>query len=180
MQTNQKIFIAIGSFAGIAIAFSVIVVYPIFQGISKDHNAVIEQKRALAQMNENRMRSYEFERISEEYAEEFSRVEDLFIDSETPVSFFLFLEDTAALFELQVEKNPGNIQQAEGDAWRSFEMRLMGEGLYSNFLAFLQKIENAPYLIEVKTLTITGNESLLNEQPSGHIEFSLSLKVFTR
>jgi hypothetical protein len=60
---------------------------------------------------------------------------------------------------------------------------LAGRAAYHSVMAFLQKIENAPYLLEVKTLTISIKKGFPNQQnppADGEVEFSLSLKVFTK
>lgn len=179
MRPMQRIFIAIGCFAGVTVVFSLLVIWPIFQGVLQDHKAILEQERKLLQIAEDRELSREFEQVSVKHATEFMRLENLFVDTDTPVPFFRFLDGTAQSFGLQMEKTPGNTGEAPGDTWPSFEMRLVGHGPYPGFMAFLQRIENAPYLMEVKNLTVTSAQEA-EAQPNGEIEFSLLVKAFTK
>jgi len=47
-------------------------------------------------------------------------------------------------------------------------------------MTFLQKIENAPYLLEVRTLTMKQRNDFLDPQNKGRVEFVMSIKVFTK
>jgi hypothetical protein len=177
MKSGKKIITTAGvTFAIIGVLLAV-VVYPIYKGVVNDNAEVVKLKQELLQINENRKQLRDFENISLQYEEEFLQVQKRFVDSETPVSFFRFLDQAAQTFGLRIEKSPSNPIQIEGDRWPSLEVRIAGEGLYSNFLAFLQAIENAPYILEVQTISINKSEQ---EQTKEQIEFTLSLKVFVR
>jgi hypothetical protein len=177
MKSRQKNLITIGV---ILVSIGVLLggaVYPIFKGVTKDHEEMLKQRYELLQMNEEKKLLHNFESISLQYEQEFLRIQDLFVDRETPVSFFRFLDQAAVKFGLDIEKAPDNPAQKEGDVWPSLEVRIVGSGLYSNFLAFLQTIENAPYVMEIQTLNITKSQQGLAEE---NVTFALSLKVFVR
>ena len=175
MKAKQKIIIALASFASCSGIFLGAVVYPVFHGVTEDYKEVLAHKRKILQLKENAESSREFEIFFGQYEKEFVRLEGLFVDSKIPIAFFRFLDETAASLNVQVEKSLGAAQQLEGDRWPSFEVRLAGGGAYPNVIAFLQKIENAPYLLEVKTLAISTEKGL-----GGEVELSLSVKVFTK
>lgn len=180
MNSKKKILIALGSF-GVSIAlFWGIVVYPVFRGVLGDYQRVLALKKELLQLQEDRQNSREFETLSLQDAQEFARIENLFVDNDTPIAFFRFLDQTANSFGLQIEKAPSPTQRVQGDRWPSFDIRITGRGSYPHFMAFLQKIENAPYLLEIKTLTLTTREKGSSQEKEGLIEFSMSIKVFTK
>ena len=172
MKSKQKVVIALAFFAVCSVIFLGVLVYPVFRGVLEDYKKVLAHKREILQLKEDASSSREFEMLSVQYAKEFGQLEGLFVDSKIPIAFFRFLDETAALLAVQIEKSPGAAQQIEGDRWPSFEVRLAGRAAYPNVMAFLQKIENGSYLLEVKSLKMskTGRE----------VEFSLSLKVFTK
>ena len=172
MKSKQKIIIAIASFTVCSVIFLGALVYPVFHGVLEDHKKVLAHKREILQLKEDLKSTHEFEMLSVQYAKEFGQLEGLFVDSNIPIAFFRFLDETAALLAVQIEKSPGAAQQPGGDRWPSFEVRLAGRATFPSVMAFLQKIENAPYLLEVKTFTISTRK--------GEVEFSLSLKVFTK
>ena len=180
MKAKQKIIIACVSFAMCSAIFLGVLVYPVFRGVLKDHESVLAHARELLQLKEDAKNSREFDILSTQYANEFSRLQELFVDSKTPIAFFRFLDETSSSLGIPIEKAPGLEQQREKDPWPSFEVRVAGRGLYPNVIAFLQKIENAPYVVEVQTLTLLGTKGLLAEENTGEVDFSFSLKVFTK
>ena len=172
MTPKQKIIIACASFAVCSVIFSVALVYPVFRGVLEDYKKVLAYKREILQLEEDAKNSREFETLSKQYVKEFGQFEGLFTDSKIPIAFFRFLDETAATLGVRMEKSSGSVQQLKGDRWPSFEVRLAGKGVYPDVRAFLQKIENAPYLLEVKAFKMS--------ETSRQGEFSLSLKVFTK
>lgn len=183
MKAKQKISIALISFAVCSLIFLGGLVYPVFHGVMGDYGKVLDYKREILQLEEDAKNTREFEMLSGQYAKEFERQEELFVDSETPIAFFRFLDETAAEFNLKIQKAPSPVQQFAQDRWPSFEVRLAGGGGYPDVMAFLQKIENAPYLLEAQTLTISAKRGFSSEQSpvaAGQVDFSLSLKVFTK
>lgn len=175
MKSKQKVVIALVSFAVCSVVFLGALVYPVFKGVLGDYNKVLAHKREILQLKEDANSSREFEMLSAQYAREFARLEELFVDSNIPIAFFRFLDETAAKLGVQIEKSPGAAQQIKEDRWPSFEVRVAGSAAYPRVMAFLQKIENSPYLLEAETLSISSKQEL-----GGEVGFSLSLKVFTK
>ena len=180
MKAKQKIVIATASFGAFTVIFLVVVVYAVLQGVLEDRGQVLTHKRELLQLQEYEKSSRELEMFSTQYAGEFLLLEDLLVDSETPIAFFRFLDGTADLFRLRIEKAPGAVQHLKGDRWPSFEIRLAGDGVYPDVMAFLQKIENGPYLLEIKNFTLTTEKGFTDVGSQGEVEFTSSWKVFTR
>lgn len=175
MKAKQKITIALASFAVCSVVFLVVLVYPVFRGVLEDYEKVLAHKREILQLKEDAKSTREFETLSNQYEKEFAQLEELFVDGDIPIAFFRFLDETAAKLGVQIEKSPGSIEQLKGDRWPSFEIRLAGRGTYPSVMAFLQKIENASYLSEVQTIAILTKKGFSRE-----VEFSMSLKVFTK
>lgn len=180
MKAKQKVIIAAVSFILLNVIFLVVIVYTVLQGVLEDRGQVVTHKYELLQLQEYEKGSRELEMFSTQYAGEFLQFESLLVDSQTPIAFFRFLDNTANLFRLRIEKAPGAVQHLKGDRWPSFEIRLAGNGLYPDLMAFLQKIENGPYLLEIKTITITGEGGFIGLGSQGKVEFTSSWKVFTR
>lgn len=173
LKANQKIMIAAALYGVLIVAVSGIVVYPLFQGVVNDHKEIVTHKRDILQLREDIDSSREFEMFQGVHAREFDSIESLFVESASPIAFFRFLDQTATPLGLEIEKSTGSVQQVQADRWSSFEIRLTGVELYQNFMNFLQKLENAPYLLEIQSLTFSAAEE-------GKVEFSLSIKAFTR
>ena len=178
MRAKQKLIVATLSFGTFSMLFLGVILYPVFQGVARDHKEVLAHKRELLQLRSDQESSNEFGKIVEQYTGEFQRMGNLFVDSDTPIALFRFLDEAAASFGLRTEKALGSLQLLQGDRWPSLEVRLAGEGPYPDIMAFLQKIENAPYLLEVKTLNMSQKRG--GQQNQERIEFSLSMKVFMK
>lgn len=177
MTTPKKIIFAGVSVGALAVLFLALAVYPIVQGVRADREKVFAYRQELRQLEEDKKHVREFEALSRQYAEELARLQSIFVDNRTPVAFFRFLDETAAALDLEMEKVPGSVQHAPGDRWPSFKLHLGGRGGYPDFAVFLQKLESAPYLLQVETLSLSKKT---DAQLGKTIEFSLSLKVFTR
>src|SRR3989338_3141760 len=178
MRARQKIIVAVLSFGTFSILFLGLVLYPVFQGVVRDHKEVLAYRRELLQLRADQESSSEFGKIAGQYAGEFQRMENLFVDGDAPIALFRFLDEAAASFGLRAEKALGSLQRLRGDRWSSLEVRLAGDGSYPDIMAFLQKIENAPYLLEVKTFNMSQKRGV--QQSQERIEFSLSMKVFMK
>ena len=178
MRAKQNTIVAILSFGICSILFMAGVLYQVFQGVVKDHKEVLAHKRELLQLREDQESSNEFGKIERQHALEFQKIENLFVDGDSPIAFFRFLDETAASLGLRTEKALGSLQLLQGDRWPSMEVRLAGGGAYVNVVAFLQKIENAPYLLKVRTLNIS--QGRVTQQDQGQTDFSLSMKVFMK
>lgn len=180
MRSKQKFIIAVVSFVVLSAMLLGAVVYPVFRGVAADYQKALAQKRLLLQLEEDKKSSSEFEKISMQYAQEIRQLQEVFVDSKTPIAFFRFLDETALAFGLDMEKAPGPVQHTEGDRWPSFDVRLAGKGPYPHVMAFLQKIENASYFLEVETLMMSAKKGFGDQERKGEVEFSMSLKVFTK
>ena len=178
MRAKQKIIVAVLSFGAFSTIFLGVALFPVFQGVARDHKEVLANKRELLQLRTDQESSNEFGKIAGQYAGEFQRIENLFVDGDAPIAFFRFLDEAAVSFGLRTEKALGSLQRLRGDRWPSLEVRLAGGGSYPDVMAFLQKIENAPYLLEVKTLNMSQKRG--GQQNQERIEFSLSMKVFMK
>jgi len=183
MNRTHKIISFLILFSAGSALFVVFVVYPIFRGVLDDHEEALAQKKELVQLQEDRKRLQEFQSTFQAYRADFTQLENLFVDTETPIEFFRFLDDAAEEFGLVLKKNPGVPRLEKDDVWPSMSIELQGDGPYPGAVAFLQKVENAPYLIEAKDFSIAGsllrNRRSISLQEEGVVRFLLVLKVYT-
>lgn len=179
MKAKRKILIAVVLY-GIGIAsLAGTAVYPIWKGVSQDYAKVLVHKQEILQLQTDKKNSHEFEVFLAQHSQELNRTQDLFVASKTPIAFSRFLDELAASSRLRIQKTAGSIQQTSGDRWPSFTFRLAGQGRYLDAMVFLQKIENAPYLLQVQSFSFSSRQPS-QEEEKGKVEFSISLKVFTK
>jgi Tfp pilus assembly protein PilO len=182
MKVTRNLLFVTVSFTIAGMVFLLLVVHPIFQGVLRDHEEILAQKQRSAQIQEDQKHLRDFESVFASNQSEFAQLERLFLDTQAPSGFFRFLDTTSAAFSLEVEANPGARQQEKGDSGPSIKIEIQGNGSYPNIVAFLEKIENAPYLVEIEDISITSAKaSAQRGQPAiGENVLSMTLKVYTK
>ena len=160
LSQKKKIYI---SGIGIFLVFLTLLfglIFPLFSSIKKDSFELFSQKEKLASL-ENTKES--FNQIQESYPNFQSGIEkinSLFINPKEPIEFIGFLEKTAQSLNLSIQILLGG-EQPKGTDWQSISFQVKITGSFSNLMKFLEKIESAPYLVEINNLNIqklSGNE----------------------
>lgn len=105
-------------------------------------------------------------------------IDKLFVGSEVPVDFITFLENTSQSSSVKTEISPSSVRKIEKDPWPSLIFQLSSSGSFNNFLKFLKKLENSPYLVETQNLNIAriGGE----KTATSDINAIFSIKVFVK
>lgn len=170
MRPQTKTILSILLFAAGSVGFVFLALLPIFRGVAQDREELLSVMKELAQMNVERKHIQDFELVSRQYEAEFARIGTLFIDLDNPIDFFKFLEDSAEASRLSLEISPGSPLKAAEDSWPSLNLQLAGAGPYPRVVEFLAKLEHAPYLMELKGVSIT-------ESPE-NTTFQALLKVY--
>jgi len=178
MILNQKkqILIFIIIFGVIALFFALFAVYPLFKEIKKNSEDFISTKKELVSLDLQSKNLGEFEKIYQENLQNIEKIDNLFINPEVPVDFISFLEkisqDSKVLIKISLLTS-----KEEKDTWPSFQFQILSTGSFNNFSKFLEKIETAPYLIDIKSLNI--NKSIEGTS-TNDIKATLLLKVYAK
>ena len=170
-------------FTTAAIIFMVFMVLFLFGAIKKNSLDLLSQKKALSDLKVKTENSEQLEGIYQNYKLNLEKIDTLFVEKENPIEFIEFLEKTANNSNLSLEISSLSSQKIESDPsagsgqapWNSLNLQLNTQAQFPDFLKFLEKIENSPYLIEVSNLNIkkTTKESL-------GVLAILSIKVYTK
>lgn len=182
MKITHNILFPIISFTTAGLIFLFLIVQPIFQGVLGDHEETLDQKLRFAQIQQDRSHLQDFRGVFARYQSEFVQLDELFLDIQTPVEFFRFLDTTATAFQIKLEQNPGVPEKKKGDLWPSMDIQIQGSGPYPNLVAFLEKVENAPYLSEITDISITSFRANA-ARGQGSVRdniLSMTLKVYTK
>jgi hypothetical protein len=171
-MSNRKHLTIIGIFVGVVGIFFVAVLYPLVRGIVQDRAVLFEHEQALARAEQDERHAFQLTRVADQRAQGIAYMQALFVNRESPVQFFRFLDDQAARFQLTIEKAASDPVLVNGDSWDSAEVRIIGEGTYHNALSFLQGIEYAPYLSEVTDFSIRDTNK--------GIAFLMTIKFFVQ
>jgi hypothetical protein len=95
---------------------------------------------------ENKIKNLDkLEASRKRYQEYSEKIDALFVDAEEPISFIEFLEKEAMIGRLSIEITPL--------VSRQFQIALKGS--FPDFVRYIEKMESAPYLIEISNLNIS-------------------------
>jgi len=122
----------------------------------------------------------EFLKFSQKHKEDFGVIENIFVDGETPIGFIRFIEKIAATSNLTVKITPGTQKKQKGVPWPVMDFQLASSANYPEFLRFLEKLENGPYLLSVQNTSLIRDRIPQDEENTAQdVRFTLSVQVFT-
>jgi len=158
--------------------------WPLIDGIKKNSEDFILAKNNISTFESQINEIENFKNSYATYQENLQKMDQLFVDSENPVDFIKFLEDSALVsnVSLQVIIPPYSNNKESSLKFVLFQLSLKGE--FDDILAFIDRIEFGNYLIEVSNLTIENqkinqnikkSESLTNENNA-----FINIKVFAK
>ncbi|HEA84594.1 MAG TPA: hypothetical protein ENI04_01265 [Candidatus Wildermuthbacteria bacterium] len=175
---RKKIIIYVG---GTILLLSMVAftLYYLLQGITEDYQTLLMTKKEEASITKDIENIAEFENISLTYESEFVSFQDIFINPDIPIPFIEFLESASQSSLLELSIVAADPKEIKGDPWQSMDFQLTLEGYYPNFVEFVEKLEAAPYLIELRNLSIRKFKGRL-DKPAGHGELTLLVRAFVK
>ena len=177
MKTKSKVNLTIGAFGVLIILMVVFILAPFLRKISVNSKELASQRENLAVLETKAANLEKFKNLYSGLREILEKIDDLFVSAEVPVGFIGFLEDTSSESNLTIKIVPSS-QETKGDAWPSLSFQITNTGSFDSFLKFLEKLENSPYLIEIKNVNIGDLPE--KEALPGWIKATFSLKVFAK
>jgi len=186
MAPNKKIFLISIIFTAFLLILICFVIYPLFKEIKKSSENLIVVRKELTLSRDLSGNIGQIKKLYGEIEPDFKKIEGFFIDSEAPIDLIKFWEETASDLKILINITPISMGIKEADPWNSigFQMNLVSS--FSNFVRFLEKIENSPYLIEVLNLNIRSLDESELKSPkyiqfsAGDINANLVVKVFAK
>jgi len=182
MTALRKIYFSITIFGTISIFLIVFCIFPLLKEIKNNSQELILEKEKMILLAQEKESVKKLQGIYSAYQSDFKKIENLFIAPEVPIEFINFLEETARASQIQLEITSMTKKTAEKDPWPSFIFHLSAAGSFPNFLKFLKKTENSPYLIEFLDLNIKKlpEEEVKPKEPLDEIKGFFMIKVFTQ
>ncbi|MDO8655234.1 MAG: hypothetical protein Q7R48_02305 [bacterium] len=172
MIIERKIIAVMGAASLSSLLFVIFVVVPQLQGITAEAAALEESRRSLDARTRAQASIAEFERFKRSRQGDIATLENLFVPQSSPISFIEFLEDTAiGLSSFKIV--PGQVQTIKEDLWPSLSFRVSAQGPEAQVRRYVEKIEAAPFLIEITDLSLASLDQ-------GGVSLSLSLKVYAK
>jgi len=179
MAIKKKIYLTLIIFSLLIILMIVFVVFPLFRGIKNNSKELIVQKEKFVALEAKITNLEKFKVLYAELQHFLKEIDNLFVDSGVPIEFISFLEKTSEKSQLKIEILPTSDKKMEKDFWPYLAFQITSTGSFPNFLKFLEKLENGPYLVEVQNVSIgklTGN----NGAVSDNVRANFSVKVFVK
>jgi len=191
MTLKTKINLSIVAFIILTIFIIVFLIPHLFSEIKKSSRELISQKEKLAEFQAMTEDLEKFKSDYPEIKENLEKINILFIDPEVPVDFISFLEKTSNDCKVKLDISLGLPQKIEKDPWPSISLQIRSASSFSNFMRFLEKLEQSSYLIEIQNLSIARlsemeltqpfpQKELLERLVSGDVKATFSIKVFTK
>jgi len=182
MTRELKKFYILVIFFALINSFLIYLIFFLFRLINNNSQVLLKNKEKISILAKE---SEDFEKIKvfyQNHQEDFKKIENMFIDSEAPIDFISFLEKTAQDCQLQLKINSliKNQEKEKNLSFLSFQISIQGS--FSNFLKFIDKIENGPYLIDTVDLSVQSakEENLENKEFQKENQIFLTIKVISK
>ena len=185
MSSNKKVLLISTIFGIISLILIIFVVFPLFKEIKKYSEEFVTTKKNIVFYSDETGSVSLIRKIYGEIEPDSKKIDSLFVDPEVPIDLIKFLERIAQDSKISVNITSVAPKTSEKD-WNYMEFQINLIGSFPNLLIFLEKIENGPYLIETKNLSIKNlaeQEITLPKYKQfslGGINANLTIKAFTK
>ncbi len=187
-MSSRKKLILISLIFGGAITILLFVVLIPLRGRAEENSKEYALVKKDLEMIKSRHK--ELEKARQDYREVekgLDSIKEAFVDEEAPLPLLEFLENSASEFGLSISISPYNLKEPEEESfWESIGLQVSLIGTFPEFFAFLDKIENSSYLIEVQSLGVSKvSEEDLKRRGSqnlsaGEARGDIIIKVLTK
>jgi len=161
MDSKRKIIVISIIFGAVSLCLIFLVIYPLLKGVKKNSQELILAKKELVSFKTKAEEFEQFKKVYGSLKTDLEKIDELFINSDVPIDLVKFWRETAKDSGLSIDISPTPLEDKETALWDSIGFRLNLSGSFSGFSKFLEKIETAPYLIEIQNLSVKTSEQFL-------------------
>jgi len=177
-QKNYSLNLIFGIIDFCLIVF--VIVFPV--------KTIIEDTKTLSSLKENILliekqgeNLRDFDRNRRIYLQEIEKIDSVFVDAKVPVDFLDLLDKVSQTAAFEIKISPTVSSTSKKDIFPSIVFQITGKGKPENFLKFLEKIENIPYLTEIPDFNLKSVKALgKNTGPSLEVEANFSIRAFSK
>lgn len=184
MKTRNKTYISSAIILATFLAVVLFLVWPIFKDIKKESDDLISQKSEAFFWENQKTQLDKFVQNKTDFQSDIAKTEQLFADPKDSIDFIKFLEKTAKSSNvvLNVSLSSNTNQKAGQDIWTSVFFQISTEGDFFSNINFINKLENAPYLISIQNLKMNKKADSLKlpKNRSSTIQANYLIKVFSK
>ena len=154
MSSKNKIYLYLAIFLVISLIFLFLIIPYFLKKIQEKSGELVSLEKELVSLQKEIENLRQLEGVYRDYQPELGKIKEMLIDSEVPVEFINFLEGNAQISRQEIEISLFPQKQTKDEPWPTLFFQVSTSGSPSEFLKFLEKLENSPYLIEILNLNI--------------------------
>ena len=180
MNPKRKIILISLIFGVVNISAIILFLIPFLKEIKGSFSELAVMKKELASSQELLENVNKIKDTYRNIEADLNKIDNLFVDQAVPVGIITFWEDAAQNCDVKI--NPSSItlrnadeKEKKSSPWNFLLFQMSLEGSFSNFLKFLEKNENGPYLSELRTITVRSRAGF-----PGDVNAGLGGKIFTK
>ncbi len=181
---KNKIYLILLLFVIINLLITLFFIWPLIEDVSKQSGKLIETNNKVFTFNEQIKRLDDFYSNKDAYINNFQFADQMLVDAKNPILIIKFIENTALQSDVSLDISliPNSNNKINGDSWPSIQFQVTSIGSFANTLKFLNKLENAPYLISIQDLKISENEDITKSKNNSEVKIKTvyQIKVFTK
>lgn len=184
MNLNKELILYILGVTAILAVMIVFLVIPLIKGIRSSSQDFVENRKKVVNLQREKRHYIALKQEYEDSKGKFEKINSLFVNSEVPVKFIEFLEESSVKANFPIEVSPGPGTQSKSDLWPTIFFKVAGSGSFTDFAKFLERVENSPFLVEVQDLNVdrlteedVRGES--KERKVGDVEAKILIKAYT-
>jgi Tfp pilus assembly protein PilO len=179
MVNKNKIYAIVAIFIILALLMAGFSVF-LFIQIAEKSKEMASDKNIAVGLEEQFNDVEGFKKEYDNYKPNLERIDNLFVDSENPVNFIEFLEETASGLNAKLEMSPPSFLIDGSTTLANFQLSLTGG--FPEIIRFSRTMESSPYLIKIKNLNIKNTEKNGNSKDklAGQIKADFLIEVFAK
>lgn len=154
-----------------------VLIYPLGSRIRAKSSQLEKKQQKIAELQTRSEQLNSLRQTLAERKSDLERLNSLFINSEAPVDFLEFTEQTAADSNVDIDISPA-IGQKANEFWSPTLFDIKATGSFEDCVRFLTKLEYAPYLIEFQSLELKERKEETEEKTREKTEINLSIKIY--
>jgi len=185
MKIGKKLILILIILSLLALILFCSGIYFLIKDIKKNSEDFLVKKREIFVLRAKIENLENFEKNYGNLEPDLEKISNLFVDPKVPIDFIKFLETTASSSGISIKIAFASSRAVSKESWPFLGFQLSLGGSMPNFFKFLEKMETAPYLIEIQNSSVQklSEKKLLTKEFSGFslddVTANLVIKVFT-
>lgn len=178
MNSQKEINIILIGYGLVTFALIILIIYPLLQKIKEGSGILFSQGKELALL-ESETKSLERSKQVYQALGIENKLSTFFVSSEIDTGFIEFLEETAEASRLLIWISRHSFRGGEEAPWTPRGYLITCSGSFQNIARFIERLETAPYLIEIEDLKMEVKE-IGEPGTTETLDATLAIKAHTR